>query len=230
MFRMSSILLAGLAAIVATPGDAQTRGQARTSAPRVVERPWIGFGVACSYCSLHDEGSNASWHFGGPPVVVEITPGGPAAGSGLAVGDTITAVNGVDIMSADGGRQFAQIKAGVPMRLWFSHGSTSGIATVVPSAKVGIVMGYDTTAGAARARTPTPFAEINRTVDSARAAERARSVQRSQFTGTVAGAEIEVRGQNVQVSSDRGTGKLIIQGDSLTVTVTVTPAGGTKHK
>lgn len=228
MFCMKPILIAGLIASAAITVGAQKSAGAPIVTAKVVERPWIGFGIACSYCSLHDEGGDASWHFGGPPVVMEITPGGPAAGSGLALGDTLTTVNGVDIMSADGGLRFAQIKAGVPVRLGFAHGPTSGIATVVPGSEHSIRLGYDTTGGARDVRDSATARALLGDIGKAIVFERALAVQRSQFTGTVAGADIEVRGRNVQVSSDRGTGKLIIQGDS--ITVTVKPAGGGRDR
>ncbi len=221
MFRMNDVLVAALLLTGAATVAAQTATGVPAAMPKAAARPWLGLGIACGPCSLYTEANKATWDFGAPPVIMEITPGGPAAVAGLAVGDTITGVNGIAIESPEGGRLFGRIRAGEPMRLSFARGTTSGIATVVPLAHPVIELAIDTSR---MARAASEIDATRARLERAIAAERAGAVRPAQFSGTVAGADIEVRGKNVQVSSDQGAGTLVIKGDS--ITVTVKPAGG----
>lgn len=294
-------LAAALLVVAAAPAGAQ-----RTAAGTGNARAWLGFGIACGPCSLHYTSADRSsgvWDFSSPPVVVEVTPNGPAARAGLAVGDTLVAIDGVRITTDEGGRRFAAIRAGVPVRLtWHRAGNTgiSKITPVAPSAAVAAsgneqsleraLVAQESLQAARRLRLDSTqyqaarvrmaqaerelraqaaqlklqqaqAARVQAAADSAmkrneaesqaemarvRAeamrvrkeaaqayaeqerviAARAHAVGASQFTGTVAGADIEVRGRNVHVSKDGSNGTLVIRGDSLTVVVR--PSGGSR--
>ena len=83
-----------------------------------VERGWLGFGVACSWCALqtHPDGSEV-WEFKDYPGVVAIDSIGPAARAGLRPGDTLRAIDGFGLLTAEGGRRFGAIRPGDIVRL-----------------------------------------------------------------------------------------------------------------
>jgi membrane-associated protease RseP (regulator of RpoE activity) len=237
--RLLGIVLALSAATVAGGQKPVKEMQMRSG---VVRSAWIGFGIACSYCSMRDDSTGRRWTFGGPPVIVEISPNGPAAHSTLSLGDTIKTIDGLDILSPEGGRRFGSITGGVPVRFGFSHGKSSGVATITPYTETAIQTGAEAADSGRAQSAAQQRAMLKQMMDSAvlerkremmreaidkqldAAMEKQHAVQSTQFTGSVAGANIEVRGANVHVTSDESTGTLVIRGDKLVVTVK--PAGG----
>ena len=71
----------------------------------------------------------ADWRFRGLPVVREIDPAGPAAGV-LQPGDTIRAIDGVSLLTSDGGARFANVAPQRPVRLTISRGGRDRDVTV----------------------------------------------------------------------------------------------------
>jgi membrane-associated protease RseP (regulator of RpoE activity) len=149
-------------------------------------RPWLGFGLSCSQCQWIETAGVGAWTFRSPPVVAEVSPGGPAARAGMRVGDTLTALDGVSFLTEEAGRRFARLEPGQRIRLSFRHGR-EGAATLVV------------------ARQPS--------------GEGAKGEGPVQFSGTVGGNEIEVRGEGAMVTSDEGTGTLEIRGKNIVVRV-----------
>lgn len=85
---------------------------------RIVPRGWFGFGFQCGDCSASFgvTDSAAVWRFGTWPRVYSVDVGGPAARAGLRRGDVITHIDGVSILTPDGGRRFGAILPGQSVR------------------------------------------------------------------------------------------------------------------
>lgn len=74
---------------------------------------WLGIGLECEQCSVTSFGRRQqAWTFRQPPAVLTVDVEGPANRAGLRRGDTLTAIDGVDLTTAEGGRAFAQIEPG----------------------------------------------------------------------------------------------------------------------
>ena len=278
--RVARPLAGALLALIA----ASPAALAQSTASGANSRAWLGFGIVCSECTLRypqGDAANGRWEFSTPPVVAEVTPSGPAARAGLLVGDTITAIDGTPITSAEGGRRFAQVRAGHGVSFTWRRAGRTGISTVVPMTPGTVALVADRPTAyteivermkdsveramveeeAARALTNwrrahdsevavaakkeaiarkstgvhVPEDSVRRVKELVQATvarqvnvERAVAVGSTQFTGSVAGADIEVRGTNVHVSSDEQAGTLIIRGDRLVVTVK--PAGKSEQR
>lgn len=72
------------------------------------------------------------WEFASPPEIIRVYVGSPAARAGLLVGDLIVAINGIDIISDNGGRAFAGLRIGVPVEIRVRRGSRFANLTVTP--------------------------------------------------------------------------------------------------
>lgn len=91
----------------------------RQMAPsRVLPRGWFGFGLQCDECSanMQPNDSVAVWVFGTRPRIYSVEPGSPAAKAGLMRGDEITHIDGVSILSEEGGRRFSLTRPGQTVR------------------------------------------------------------------------------------------------------------------
>ncbi len=80
-------------------------------------RGYIGVKLECTNCRLKTTNETAVWSFTTPPRISWVGEDGPAARAGLEPGDVIVAVNGVDIVTDEGGRLFGGLRAGVPAEL-----------------------------------------------------------------------------------------------------------------
>ena len=81
---------------------------------------WLGIGISCTNCSLsRGSPSRASWNFNEAPVVQWVDGESPAFRAGMRSGDTLTAVDGFDLTSAEGGRAFARIQPGQRVSLTY---------------------------------------------------------------------------------------------------------------
>lgn len=98
------------------------------SAPGV--SPWIGIAFSCSDCTA--DTANRRWIFRSAPEVYSVESGSPAYVAGLRRGDVLTHVDGVSITSDDGGRRWAQMKAGVAVRVNYTRAGTPRVATIRP--------------------------------------------------------------------------------------------------
>lgn len=73
---------------------------------------WLGMGLECEDCSVTETGVRRSWRFRRLPMVLTVDVDGPAHRAGLRRGDTLTAIDGIDLTTSEGGRAFAQVEPG----------------------------------------------------------------------------------------------------------------------
>jgi hypothetical protein len=68
----------------------------------------FGFALSCvpSCTRVRASGGTDYWRFDGHPPIAGIMPGGPAAMAGLRVGDVVTEIDGISILSEDGALRF----------------------------------------------------------------------------------------------------------------------------
>jgi predicted metalloprotease with PDZ domain len=126
--------------------------------------------------------------------VVNVEPGTPAARAGMRRGDRLTHVDDVSITTAPGWTRFGAIQPGQQVRWTFTRDGRAHEATMTALRRPD--------AG----RAPTPPAGTATT-------------QRLRYSGTAGGAQVEVRGAPVNVTTDPRTGEMIIRSADLTVRI-----------
>ena len=96
----------------------------------------VGIGLSCTDCSVKStpDGKH-QWEFSNPFEIVGVQLGGPADKAGIQIGDKITAVNGVSIVSKQGAETFSNLRAGQVTLFTITRkdGSTLTL-TLVPTA------------------------------------------------------------------------------------------------
>ncbi|HEX2080808.1 MAG TPA: PDZ domain-containing protein, partial [Longimicrobium sp.] len=141
---------------------------------------WFGFGIECRNCDIHAPGTSApTFRFREQPTVMTVEPGTPAASAGMRRGDRLTHVDGVSLTTPDGWRRFGAIQPGQQVRWTYTRDGRAQNAVMTARRRPD--------AG----RPPTPPAGAG---------------QRLRYSGTVAGAQVEVRGAPVNVTTDPRTG------------------------
>src|SRR5512140_480617 len=113
-------------ALVPTPGHAQVapapRAPASAGSTRGSTLGFIGISnVKCNCTFFTDDDGSRTFTFRSNPVVLGIYEGSPADGA-LERGDTITAIDGYALMTAEGARRFANIQPGQRITLNVSRG------------------------------------------------------------------------------------------------------------
>jgi PDZ domain len=163
--------------------------------PEIMPDGWFGFGIQCNNCGVYRPQQNrpALFRFREPPTVVNVEPGTPAHQAGMRRGDRLTHVNGTSLTTEAGWRQFAAIQPNQRVRWTYTRN------------------------GRAHQSTMTAL----RRPDAARApaAPGSPEAQRLRYSGTVGGAQVEVRGAPVNVSTDPRTGETIIRSADMTVRI-----------
>lgn len=157
--------------------------------PEVMPDGWFGFGIQCTRCEIMRRNEETVFRFRELPTVVSVEPGTPAARAGLRRGDRLTHVDGLALTTDAGGRRFNAIQPGQQVRWTYTRDGGSRQATLTA------------------VRRP----------DAGRAP--AASAQRLRYSGTVGGAEVEVRGAPVNVSTDPRTGEMVIRSADVTVRI-----------
>lgn len=179
-------------------------------------RGWSGFGLTCRDCGGRpgDEGEPPVWEFGTLPTVYFLDPGSPAARAGIQIGDLLTQLDGVSLLTEEGGRRFGALKPGQSVRWTIRRGGGVRTVTVVTAPRPG--------------ERTVPLAELQerlRALSEQRDTERmsremqrlAREMERAgyrmtreatherlRYAGAVGGSEIEVRGLENVVVDDSG--------------------------
>lgn len=119
MIRRRAVWLAALlACLAAEPTAAMAQERDGTSCPPGLEpEADLGIhGLECRNCTFRQDGDEKLWRFYAEPKVLSVGRGTPAAGK-IQPGDLITAIDGVLITTAEGGRRFARVRVGEPVTL-----------------------------------------------------------------------------------------------------------------
>jgi hypothetical protein len=182
-------------------------------------RGWSGFGLTCRDCggSPGREGQPPMWKFGTLPTIYFLDPGSPAARAGIQIGDVLTQLDGVSLLTEEGGRRFGALKPEQSVRWTIRRGGNTRTLTVVTAPRPG-----ERTVPLAELRerlralseqhdTERMSREMQRLArEMERAGYRVDRVDREttrdrlRYAGAVGGSEIEVRGLENVVVDDSG--------------------------
>jgi membrane-associated protease RseP (regulator of RpoE activity) len=91
--------------------------------PDVLPEGWMGFSISCNHCVVRKDGEAAVWSFPEGPVVERVEPGSPAHTAGLRAGDRLTAIDGLRLTEAEGGRIFGAVQPGDTVEFQFVRNS-----------------------------------------------------------------------------------------------------------
>ncbi len=88
---------------------------------------WFGFSIRCSDCGWAQSRGDGPpvWELSSAPELSMVASDGPAARAGLMAGDKITHVNGISILTPQGGRAFGRVRPGEKVRLTVLRNGTS---------------------------------------------------------------------------------------------------------
>ena len=157
----------------------------------------FGFALDCTRCRLTpgDGDPMPVWRYVDLPRVAAVRPGSAAAVSGIMVGDTIVAVDGMSILSANGARRFSTVRAGERVRFTLKRGGEE----------------RDVTVALRRAGEPP--------------SPRVASAGQPAYSGQVAGASVDVWGLAPAAVTVDSTGAIVMQIGPSTVRVSPTRDG-----
>ena len=88
---------------------------------------WFGFSIRCSDCgwSSGASGENRVWEFDEAPELSMVSPNSPAGRAGLRAGDRLTHIDGISLLSKEGGRRFGQVVPGQKVKLTVKRGNST---------------------------------------------------------------------------------------------------------
>jgi hypothetical protein len=203
----------------------------------VTPRGWFGFGFQCGECYIKTEPGDtvAVWAFASPPEVYSVDTGSPAALGGLRRGDVITMIDGVSILTPEGGRRFSSVRPGQTVK-WtvLREGASRQVvarATERPDRRERTQL-RDLRRELSRINEMSDLDQLRREVanltrqmerirlqDLERGQVRATPSRRLRYAGVIGGSEIEVRGPgSVVVTEAEDKGELVINiGESVVV-------------
>jgi len=92
---------------------------------------WFGFGIRCTDCrwSVDEESGASEWAFSEPPEISSIRDDSPAEAAGLRRGDVLLEIDGVPLVSEEGGRRFGSVEPGETVRWTYRRGGQTRTAT-----------------------------------------------------------------------------------------------------
>jgi len=96
---------------------------------------WLGMGVECEQCSASAVSRRGSWTFRQWPTVWTVDVDGPAHRALLRRGDTLSAIDGIDLMTPEGGRAFAQVEPGQRVVMTYRRAGVERRATLTAVAR-----------------------------------------------------------------------------------------------
>jgi PDZ domain len=136
MSRVGMWMLA--AAIAASPAVAQNDSEVAGQHYSIGSREgWLGMGVSCSQCSFDTSGNRdgaGRWTFSASPSVFSVDDNGPADRAGLRAGDTLLAIDGVPLITAEGGAAFGSVRPGQKVTLRYRRGGSDHTAILTAGA------------------------------------------------------------------------------------------------
>jgi hypothetical protein len=194
--------------------------------------------------SFRREGSR--WEFSENPRVFSVDEDGPADRAGLRRGDILTHIDGLALLSDEGGKRLGRVKAGDEAEFIYRRGTTVGTATLTAAREpthsgLAAERAYDRSrvvlerslSRIERTTDPAVRAEVVRLQAQLRDAEvlqreatletiRARQIQTRpiRYSGVIAQVNVTVRSHgSVVVSRDEETGEIVITTSDATVRV-----------
>ena len=183
---------------------------------------WFGVGLNCGDCGWVMLEDNAVWRSNEFPVIYLVEPGSPAAKGGLQRDDKLTEINGVSLLSEEGGRLFGSVKPGQEVKWTVEREGETKNITVVAGVRPGSELEQlrripikdldDEELRKQMEQLQKQFNWASRRTPSA--------AQRLRWTGSVGDADITVNGQShVQVTTDEETGDIVITTADATIRV-----------
>lgn len=137
-----------------------------TTAPSIAGTAWFGFGLSCGTC-VASTGSTGTpyWRFPPSVVIVAVEPCGPADRAGLRVGDTLSAIDGAPLHTADGGARLRRATPERAVAFTIQRGGLTRIVRVLPTRQRATVSSARpvcrrTTVGGADVEVTGPEAEV----------------------------------------------------------------------
>ena len=215
------------------PAEAPEAPAADMDAPQppglVTPRGWFGFGFECNQCIARRAVRDSApvWTFSTLPRVYSVDLGSPAAQAGLQRGDILTRIDGVSILSPDGGRRFGLIRPGQSVR-WTVLRDGAPLEVVAqaaerPERRASMAL-LDLRGELARLndlkddQLRRELSVLTREMERSRAREDARtrmdvraySTRRLRYAGVIGTAEVEVRGPSSVIVSQTGDNEMVI--------------------
>ena len=96
----------------------------------------LGVAIECVGCRITRVPNTGGerWIYPAPPALARVLADGPGARAGLMRGDTLTAIDGISILSPEAGDRLGSIAPGRPMQWTVRRGGRTIVATIVPEA------------------------------------------------------------------------------------------------
>jgi PDZ domain-containing protein len=227
-----------------TPGTApRTPGAARLPKPAIpteeaLPRGWSGFGLTCRNCGGQpgEEGQPPVWAFGTLPTIYFVDPGSPAARAGLRIGDVLAELDGVSLLTEDGGKRFGALQPGQSVKWTIRRGGRVQNVTVVTARRPGE---QELDLSALRdqlqalseqrdaERMSREMSRLAREMERTGLTMRQDGRERLRYAGAVGGSEVEVRGLESVVVDDNGEEIVITTRDA---TIRIKKAAATAPK
>jgi membrane-associated protease RseP (regulator of RpoE activity) len=110
--RRAVLALAALVVSAPLSGAAAQRADGSGSGTQRQERPWFGFSIGCTECTMTETPDEVRWTFSVPPEIIAIEEGSPAHVSGMRVGDIVTHVDGLPVTGRAGQDRLTALRAG----------------------------------------------------------------------------------------------------------------------
>jgi len=156
-----------------------------------------------------------AWEFGTLPEIYFVDPESPAARAGFQIGDVLTHIDGVSLLTPAGGRRFGALKAGQSVHWTFRRGGRVRTATIVTVPRPG-ERATQLSQLSEKLRALSEQGDVQRMgVEMRRLARemdrlgllnqgRQSAGRRLRYAGTVGGSEVEVHGLDNVVVDDNG--------------------------
>jgi membrane-associated protease RseP (regulator of RpoE activity) len=212
----------------------RARREASSEMMQVVPRGWFGVSINCTRCGTErrPEDSTPVWSFDSPPEIYSVEPQSPAARSGVRPGDVLVSIDGVSIVSEDGGRRFGAVRPGQSVKWTVQRGGSTQNLTVVAGTRpddtrIEVKAMLEQMKGL-KARgdienLDAQMQQLEAELDRLRAESASRS-RRLRYAGSVGGSDVEVRGLGNVVVDDSGDEIVITTRDA---NIVIRPAAKT---